>query len=69
MPFSDTVATEYGVPNLCALTYSLGLSADAATFGVSILFSTPNYYLKVETTNQTLIGQTKSFTLSANATP
>ena len=49
--FTDSVSTQYSVPGLCALSYLIALSADAISFGVSILFITPNYYLKVLTTN------------------
>jgi hypothetical protein len=54
--FSDTVSSQYGVPGLCSLTYTLALSADATAFGVSILFISPNYYIQVLTLDLALMG-------------
>lgn len=62
------MSIQYGIPDLCALSYTIALNADATTFGVSILFNTPNYYIRILTTNQTLIGQTINLTLTANVT-
>jgi hypothetical protein len=67
--FSDTVSIEFGIPGLCALTYTLAASEDATVFGVSIFISLPNYYIKVLTTDWTKIGQTINLSLSANGMP
>jgi len=67
--FSDTVSIEFGIPGLCALTYTLTPSADATIFGVSIFISLQNYYIKVLTTDRSKIGKTVNLSLSANGTP
>jgi hypothetical protein len=47
--FSDTVSTQYGVPDLCKLSYFVNLTPDASNFGVSILKNGSSYYIKVLT--------------------
>lgn len=37
--FTNTAASEYNIPNLCALTYSLTDATAATTFGVSLVGS------------------------------
>lgn len=61
--FSDSVSTQYGVPGLCALTYSVSPTADALDFGVSILISESIYYINVLTTDPSRIGQIANLTL------
>ena len=66
--FADDVSVAYSNPTLCGLTYSLALAADATTFGVSIIVGAPNQ-IQVTTLDQSLLGQTVTLTLLANATP
>jgi hypothetical protein len=66
--FTDSVSTQYGVTNLCALVYSLSLAADATTYGVSLVTGLPNS-ISVLTTNGALKGTQIALTMSAVATP
>ena len=64
----DSVSTEYSIPGLCSLVYSLELAADATAYIVTIVEGTPNQ-IQVATTNTALVGITITLTLLANATP
>jgi hypothetical protein len=66
--WTDTVSTAYAVAGLCNLSYSLLPGADATTFGVTIV-TTPSLAIRVITTNSSLIGQSVSLSVRANATP
>jgi hypothetical protein len=66
--WTDDVSTAYAVAGLCNLSYSLFPEADANTFGVT-LETTPSLAIRVITTNASLIGQSVSLSLTANATP
>ena len=65
LAFDDSVATAYGVPGLCALTYNLSLASDATNYGVTVNSATKQ--ISVLTTNSGLIGTSISLTLSANS--
>jgi hypothetical protein len=45
--FNDSVALQYGVPTLCALSYSLSPSADATKYAVTV--DTPTLKIQVVT--------------------
>ena len=64
--FTDSVATQYGVPGLCALSLTLSPSADAATFGVTL--DSVGLTITVYPPNKLLIGQSATFTLIADST-
>lgn len=66
--FADSVSTAYGIPTLCALTYSLTLAADATNYGVTIVAGTPNQ-ISINPTNSALVGTSVMLSLSANAVP
>jgi len=66
--FSDSVSTQYGIPTLCALVYSLELAASATTYGVTIIPGVPNQ-ISVYTNDPLLKGTQVSLTMSAVATP
>jgi hypothetical protein len=66
--FSDTVSSQYGIANMCALVYSLSLAADATNYGVTLVTGAPNQ-ISVYTTNVALKGTQITLTMSAVATP
>jgi len=61
--FGDSVATQYGIVGLCALTYSLSLAADAISYGVSV--NSLTNAISVLTSNSALMSTSTSLTLSA----
>jgi hypothetical protein len=65
--FEDTVSgpTQYNIPGLCGLVYSISDPAVATTYGVT----TTGLSISVITSNVALIGTTMAFELSATATP
>ena len=40
--FADTVSAAYGIPTLCALTYTLEPAADATAYDIVISAGVPN---------------------------
>ena len=64
--FDDTVSTEYAMPGLCALAYSLSLAADATNYAVLVDSIAPS--ISVLTTNNALIGTSVTLTLTADST-
>ena len=65
--FDDTVSTEYGITDLCVLSYSLELAADATAYGTSIIAGAPPN-IQVLTNDPLLKGTSITLTLSAVAT-
>jgi hypothetical protein len=65
LPYSDTVASQYGVPSLCALVYTLTLALDATNFGVTV--DTPSLTLSALPVNYLLIGSQKTLSLKADS--
>ena len=63
LAFDDSVATDYGLPDLCSLTYSLSLAADATNYGVALNSATPS--ISLLTTDSFLIGTSIALTISA----
>jgi len=63
--FDDSVALEYGISNLCGLTYFINDPTIATTYGVT----TSGLSISVLTSNVSLIGTTQSFEIYAKATP
>ena len=60
--FADTVSAAYGIPTLCALTYTLELAADATAYKVTIVPGAPNQ-IQIATTDIYKMDTTVTLTL------
>jgi len=56
-PFDDLVSTQYAVPGLCGVVYSISSPTDASNYGVTA--NSAGLTISVMTTNYLLIGTTK----------
>jgi len=67
LDFGDSVSLDYNLPGFCPLVYTLDPPATASSFGASI--QTSPLAISVLTTDTSLMGQTISLAIKANAIP
>ena len=67
--FADSAATDYNVPDLCNLKYSLTPALDATAFGTSLSINATAMNIEIYPTDHLLINKSQLLYLLADATP